>query len=73
MWGVHDGMGWWMVFGGFLWLLFWVTVVYLVVAGFARLDRGREPDAAEIARRRLARGELTVEEFERIRRELAER
>lgn len=73
MWGVHDGMGWWMVFGGFLWLLFWVTVVYLVVAGFARLDRGREADAAEIARRRLARGELTAEEFERIRRELAER
>lgn len=66
-------MGWWMVFGGFLWLLFWVTVVYLVAAGFGRLDRGREPDAAEIARRRLARGELTVEEFERIRRELAER
>jgi len=72
MWGAHDGMGWWMVFGSVLWLLFWAAIVYVVVVGLGRFERRGEPDAAEIARRRYARGELSEEQFERIRRGLSE-
>ena len=29
MWHAHDGMGWWMLFGGVFWLIFLVTFVWL--------------------------------------------
>jgi hypothetical protein len=37
MWHTGEGMGWWMVFGGALWLLFWAAVAYVVV----QFSRGR--------------------------------
>lgn len=64
MWQSHDGMGWWMVFGGFLWLLFWASIIWGVVGA---LRSGREqpsdPSALEIARVRYARGEINRDEF----------
>jgi hypothetical protein len=45
MWGVHDGMGWWMVFGAAIWLLFWGSVVYLAVLASRRADDRGEPSA----------------------------
>lgn len=57
-------MGWWMLFGGFLWIIFWVTVIYLIVT----LGRGPERDKADdldgpidIGKRRYASGEITRE------------
>ncbi len=35
-WGAHEGMGWWMLFGGIPWLIFWATVIYLAVSAFSR-------------------------------------
>jgi putative membrane protein len=74
MWDAGASMGWWMVFGGFLWIVFLGTVIYLVVT----LITDREPAArahgenpAEIAKRRYAGGEITREEYERIRHDLA--
>lgn len=71
MWGAHEGMGWWMLFSGMLWLLFIIAIVY-VVAGLLRPERrSTEPaDALEIARRRYASGEITRQEFEQIRDDL---
>lgn len=70
MWETHDGMGWWMLFGGVFWLAVIVLLAYLASTVFGR-GAGDAPDAAEppldIARRRLAAGEITHEEFERIR------
>ena len=37
MWYMHDGWGWWMVFGGIWMLVFWVAIIALVVWGVKRL------------------------------------
>jgi uncharacterized membrane protein len=75
MWHDHDGMGWWMLFAGVLWLLFWSSIVWLIVVAVTRGGAGRqssqaragEPeDPLQIARRRLANGDITAQEFEVI-------
>ena len=70
MWGFHDGMGWWMVFGGFWMLVFWAAIIGLVVRGMNRIsrrdDRDHTDSPVEIAKRRLARGELTASEYEEL-------
>mgnify|MGYP001080064926 CR=1 FL=1 len=71
MWHAHDGMGWWMVFGGAFWILFWVSIIWLVVGG--RLQGERQPpsrDPLDIARERYARGEIDQATFDRIRQDL---
>ena len=73
MWGAHEGMGWWMLFGGVFWVLFIMSLVYLFTGAF---DRGPRPEARsetplEIAKRRLAAGEISPEEFERLRETLS--
>ena len=41
MWTMHDGMGWWMVFGGVWAILFWVALIALIVWVIRRIaDRG---------------------------------
>ena len=73
MWGPHEGMGWWMVFGGLWMVAFWGIVVGLVVWAVTRMAGGstREDSSREtpidIAKRRLADGEISYEEFETIR------
>ncbi len=70
MWGFHDGMGWWMVFGGFWMLVFWAAIIGLVVWGINRTSRRDARDhtdsPVEIAKRRLARGEITRDEYEEL-------
>jgi putative membrane protein len=78
MWQVHEGMGWWMVFGGALMILFWVGIIGLVVWGIARLvgheDSGpvsvTRQKPLDIARERYAKGEITQDQFEQIKRDL---
>ena len=75
MWGFHDGMGWWMVFGGFWSLAFLVAVVWLVgwtanrAGGPAQRSQTGE-DALDIAKRRLARGEISAAEFDELKKAL---
>ncbi|MEX2159484.1 MAG: SHOCT domain-containing protein [Dehalococcoidia bacterium] len=74
MWGMHDGMGWWMVFGGVWMVLFWGAIIWLIVWSVSRLggDHGPAREAPmDIARRRLASGEITREEFEQLKHDLA--
>ena len=58
MWQTHDGMGWWMAFGGLLWLMFWGLVIYLIVSVVGRSrSESQQPgtgDPLEIAKRRYA-------------------
>lgn len=58
MWLMHDGWGWWMVFGVILMILFWGGLITLIVWAIGRLTRhhaiGRETPL-EIARERYAR------------------
>ena len=74
MWGMHDGMGWWMVFGGVWMLLFWGAVIWLVAWAVTRVGGGRSTDSdtpLDIVQRRYARGEITRDEFEQLRKDLA--
>ncbi|HEY4686457.1 MAG TPA: SHOCT domain-containing protein [Dehalococcoidia bacterium] len=71
MWGAHDGMGWWMFLGSVWFVVFWGLVIWAFVSLVS--PRGREPggeSALDIAKRRYARGEITKEEFEQLRRDL---
>ncbi len=74
MWGYHN-MGWWMVMGGIWTILFWAVIIGLVVWGVRaaagksrRRDDGETP--LEIARRRLARGEITQQQYEELKKAL---
>lgn len=77
MWRVNDGMGWWMVFGGLLWLAFWVLIVYVVVSLVTGPRAAAPPaplvstDPLDVARQRYAAGEITRDEFQQIREDLA--
>ena len=59
-WGMGWGMWFWLlVIVGFGYLFYTTTV--------PRTHRRRREDPLEVARMRLARGEITPEEFEKIR------
>ena len=73
MWYVHQGMGWWMVFGVILMILFWGGVIALVIWGIQRVSRhgaGGAPTPLDIAKQRYARGEITKEQFEQMKEDL---
>lgn len=75
MWGVHDSMGWWMIFGGIWMVLFWGLIIWFLAWAITRVGRTDSGSSArsplDIARERYARGEITKEEFDRLRRDLA--
>jgi len=73
MWGAHDGMGWWMMFGMIWMVIFWGAIIWLIAWGvsqFSGRDRGSGESALDIARRRYASGEITREQFEQLQRDL---
>ncbi len=74
MWYWGSGYGWGMaIFGVLMMLLFWGGVAVAIVFLVRSLSSWRtEPNdnAMEMLRRRLAAGDITSEEFERIRKVL---
>ncbi len=82
MWGFHGCCGGW--FGalwGTLGVVLIVVIVYLVVRGLGRALPPDSPpshstrlndDPLQILKTRYARGEITREEFERMKRDLLE-
>jgi len=71
---MFDGFSWWMIFGGIWMIVFWGGLIALIVWGITRLSRRGGPagrqDALDIARERYARGEITREQFDQIKRDL---
>jgi putative membrane protein len=74
MWGVHDGMGWWMLLGSIWFVIVWGLIIWALTSAFRRSERPESSSAdqaLEIAKRRYAQGEITREQFEQIRQDIA--
>ena len=73
MW--DTGFGWWMGFGAIWMVLFWGAIIALVIWGVRRLTRNHDSDGKkrpiDIASERYARGEITKDEFEQIKKDLS--
>ena len=71
----YEGMGWWMVFGGLWFVVFWGGLIALIVWGITRFTRrgynAPRRDPLDIARERYASGEITREEFEQLKKDLS--
>lgn len=69
-----DGGGMWMFLHFFFWILITIGVVLLIVwivRQPGRYERGRgEESPLDILRRRYARGEISKEEFERMKKDI---
>lgn len=68
--GMGHGIGW------FFMILFWVLIVLLVLYAVklaSRGNSGREPDrkAGEILKERYARGEISREEYKRMKEDIS--
>jgi len=72
--GISFAMGWWPVFGILLMVLFWGGIIALVVWVISRLTRNNNVShdtvALDTVRKRYARGEITREEFDQIKKDL---
>ncbi len=70
--GWDMGGGWWIVMP-IMMVIFWGGVIAVAVWGIRQFtgDRRRDGSPLDIAKERLARGEITKEEFDRIRGDLA--
>jgi putative membrane protein len=75
MWEMHEGWGWWMLWGWLWMVLFWGAIVVLVVWAVQKLSGHSHNTGArsplDVARERYARGEIGKEEFDQIRRDLS--
>lgn len=78
MWHGHEGMGWWMVWGSIVMVLFWGAIIGLIVWAIqsvtSKTEKAPPPSgsqtALDIAAQRYARGEISREQFEQIKRDL---
>ena len=74
MWFMHEGAGWWMIFGGLWMIIFWGGLIALIVWGISRLTgqnkaaEKRQP--LEVAKERYAKGEISREEFDQMKKDL---
>ena len=74
MWHGMEGIGWgWLGLGLLHMVVFWGLVILALVALFKWMVGGAGTSSAiDILKARYAKGELTREEFERLKRELAD-
>ncbi len=73
MWYMHEGMGWWMVFGVILMVLFWgglITFAIWAIRRWTRHDSSIKENPLDVAKERYARGEITKQQFEQIKKDL---
>ncbi|OGO00800.1 MAG: hypothetical protein A2Y90_03765, partial [Chloroflexi bacterium RBG_13_52_12] len=71
---MHDFGGWWMAFGALWMVVFWGGLIALIVWGIRKLTghsgaSGRT-GPLDIARERYARGEISREQLEQIKKDL---
>ena len=80
MWEGHDGMGWWMLFGSIWFVVLWGLIIWAVITLVSKLGGGqssqpgpsrREESPLDIVKQRYARGEISKEEYDRLRADLS--
>ena len=76
MWDGHDGMGWWMLFGSIWFVIFWGLIIWAVATVVSKVGGhsggvAGEDSPLDIAKRRYARGEISKEEYDRLRADLS--
>lgn len=77
MMGPYYGWGWGgMIVGGILMLLFWAAIIALIVWVVRTLSRPSGASSTstplDIAKVRYARGEITKEQFEQLKKDLSQ-
>ena len=72
MWGAHDGMAWWMLLGSIWFVVLLAGCVYSIswLGRHGVAEHPKKETPLEILKRRYALGELSQEEFDRMRREI---
>jgi putative membrane protein len=76
MWCWSQGtIGGWGIFGIVMMVVFWIAIIALVVWGIKRFTQetttSTSNGALDIAKERYAKGEISKEEFEQIKRDLS--
>jgi len=75
MWYMHEGVGWWMVFGWVWMVLSWGGLIALIVWGIKKLTEqgGSAPkhDPLGVVKERYAKGEISREEFAQMKKDLS--
>ena len=75
MWYMHEGMSWWMAFGGVWMVIFWGGLIALIVWGIVNLsgrgDTTLKHNPLDIAKERYAKGEISKEEFSQLKKDLS--
>jgi putative membrane protein len=70
--GYGPGWGWGAMLLGWLWMLLVVAAIVAVIVLIARAGTGRHTDVPlEILRKRYAAGELSKEQFEQMKQDVA--
>ncbi|PLX50769.1 MAG: electron transporter RnfE [Desulfobulbaceae bacterium] len=70
-WSGNYGFG--MGFGWFFMILFWAIFIFIVVALVKKIGSAGEQETAEnILKKRYARGEISKDEFEQLKKDISE-
>ncbi len=69
-WPGNYGFG--MGFGWIFMILFWLVVILIVVALVKKVGSGEKETAEDILKKRYARGEISKDEFERLKKDIRE-
>ena len=74
MWFWDNVDGWRWFFGGFFMIIFWGGLITLVIWAITRFtrrsDTTQQNTPLDIAKERYAKGEITKEQFEQIKKDL---
>lgn len=66
----HMVGGWGMPFGMLAMGIFWIGVIYFAFNGFSYRSECRHERAIEVLKSRLAQGEITIDEYEKLMEQL---
>lgn len=69
-WFGNSGFG--MGFGWIFMILFWVLVIFIVISLMKKSGSSEKETAEDVLKKRYARGEISKEEFERLKKGIRE-